>query len=122
MAPTSPRQSQLDAHALRRHTSRIVETSRPQGEPLNTKALGMLLAGCLLTFAGTTMHARHLFAERSQSPTPITGNTIEFKVKGSDSVVYITRQDQIQHWSILGLGILLFLLGAKGGALERSNG
>lgn len=88
---------------------------------MNTKALAMLLTGCFLAFGGTTMHARHLFAVRSPSPAPANGQTIEFKVKGSERVVFITQRDQIQHWSILGLGMLLFLLGAKGGALKRGN-
>jgi len=34
---------------------------------------------------------------------------------------YCATRDQVQHWSILGLGIVLFLLGAKGGALKRSS-
>lgn len=88
---------------------------------MNAKALLILLAGGLVAFAGTTMHARHLFAERSPSPSPSTGQTIEFKVKGSDRVVYITRQDQIQQWSILGIGVALFLLGMKGRALRRND-
>lgn len=88
---------------------------------MNKKALAILLAGALLSFGGTTMHARHLFAERLPPPDPSSGQLIEFKVKGSDRIVYITRRDRIQHWSILGLGIGLFLLGGKGGALQRSQ-
>ena len=89
---------------------------------MNMKALAILLAGALLAFAGTTLHANHLFATRSQTPDPAKGEVIEFKVKGSDRTVYITRSDQLQQWSILGAGILLFLLGAKGGALQRNRG
>lgn len=88
---------------------------------MNAKALALLLTGSLLAFGGTTMHANQLFAKRSSSPDESTGQTVEFKVKGSDRVVFITRRDQVQHWSILGLGIVLFLLGAKGGALKRSS-
>jgi hypothetical protein len=90
-------------------------------QPMNMKALAILLAGALLAFAGTTLHANHLFAERSQAPDPSKGEVIEFKVKGSDRTVYITSSDRMQHWSILGAGILLFLLGAKGGALQRNR-
>ena len=88
---------------------------------MNMKALAILLAGALLVFAGTTLHANHLFAERPQAPDPSKGEIIEFKVKGSDRTVYITSGDRMQHWSILGAGILLFLLGAKGGALQRNR-
>ena len=88
---------------------------------MNMKALAILLAGALLTFAGTTLHANHLFAERSQVPDQAKGEIIAFKVKGSDRTVYITSSDRVQHWSILGAGILLFLLGAKGGALQRNR-